>query len=370
MLSYRQYRLPEGGLALLRVWFATGALTLGLVPDIAWTTRYPDSFWNPPPGLSQVWGSVPPLAVLVLIRAGLIVGLLALLVGWRTKATSILVGCVGIAISSVEYGFGKIDHGSTVLWVGLVVMGFSGWGNQLSIDRRSDRSVPPAAWPSAFVTAWFAVGLTTAAIEKLSNGWLDFSTQAVQNTVAQYTYVFNQYGPLAPKLLAIEGPWAWEPLDWATVIVELVPLLLLLRPSRLARFIPVLVSFHVLNVLVLDINFAIFTLAYLPVALLLFDDHLLNRACGLIARALKRQLIIRLAPIVLGGLALTAWMQGVGNELGILAFAIPFSLPLYVALVKRGHLGAGSEPSMLSPERPLSGGTLSQVGTSPARLSS
>ena len=360
MLSWRPYRLPEGGLALLRVWFSIGALTMGLVPDIAWMTHFPDSFWQPPPGVGQVWGGVPPLGVLVLIRAGLIVGLLALLVGWRTKATSILVGCVGIAISSIEYGFGKIDHGSTVVWVGLVVMGFSGWGNQLSVDRRSDRSVPPAAWPSAFVTAWFAVGLTTAAIEKLSNGWLDFSTQAVQNTVAKYTYVFDQYGPLAPRLLTIEGPWAWELMDWATVIIEIAPLFLLLRPSKLARFVPVLVSFHVVNVLVLDINFAIFTLAYLPVVLLLFDDQVLDRACGLIDQALRGRLVLRLAPIALGGLALTAWMQVVGSSLGVLTFAIPFSLPLYVALVKRVHP---------SPEPPLAASKPSQAGASPARVS-
>lgn len=367
MLSYRQYRLPEGGLALLRVWFAVGALTLGLVPDIGWMSSYPDHFWQAPPGLSQIWGGVPPLAVLVLIRAGLIVGLLALLIGWRTRATSILVGCLGIAISSIEYGFGKIDHGTTAVWVGIVVMGFSGWGNRLSADHQSDRSVPAAAWPSAFITAWFATGLATAAIGKFYGGWLDFSTQAVHNTVSKYTHAFAQHGPLAPKLLTIDLPWAWELMDWATVIIELVPLILLLRPSRLARFVPVLVSFHVANVLVLNINFAIFTFAYLPVVLLLFDDHVLDRACELLDRALRGRLVLRVAPMVLGGLALIAWEQGIGSKIGVLAFLIPFSLPLYVARVNQGHRGAASESSIISPERPPSASKVSLAGTSPAK---
>ncbi len=343
MLTFANYRLPTSALALLRIWFAMGALLLGVAPDPSWMTNYPASFWRPAPGIGQLWGGVPPLSVIVGLRVVLLLALVALLVGWRTRFTSILVGVAGMTLSSIAYGFGKIDHLTLVLWAMAIFMSWSGWGNRWSLDERASREVPVAAWPIALAAAWYATGLATAGIVKYWGGWLGFDDQATYAYVVEYTYLHKSYGPLAPMLVGIEVPWAWEILDWATVTLELSPIFLLLRPTLLARAIALLMLFHISNALVLDINFAIFTLAYLPVLLLLFDDAVLDRACTYGENLVKKVVHLRRVALSAGLiLAFVSWRGGL--HLGIGDFLIPISLPVFVWLVKRDRLRVDGVP--------------------------
>lgn len=296
------YRIPLSTLALYRIAFALYLLIQNSIPDLRWIAAYPDEFYNPAPGLSMVWGGFPPMVVMAVMEISVILAACALAVGWRTKATSIAVTVLGVLANSAYFTFGKIDH-TFVLWMVPAVLAWSGWGAFYSRDRLvADRGTIPAGsgikpehldyshlgpnhadlsnnggrqgsnrrpqiprspgWPAATMGIFLAIAFLTAALPKLLRGWLSPSSTAAYNHFALRYYGLDRQGLLADVAASVDAPILWELADWATVGLELALAFVVLwkRPYRCLLFITW--TFHVANVVFMNIGFYSPTFVY------------------------------------------------------------------------------------------------------------
>lgn len=271
---FEDVRPTYSTLALYRIGFGIWLITTGTIPDLRWIGGYPQAFYEPPPGLSQAWGTIPGSTVTNIITAALLASIAALTLGWRTPWASILVTINGLISSSVLFSVGKIDH-TAVLWFTPALLAGSGWGNLYSLDAaRNHKPAPnplskPSGAPIVAAAVMIAVAFTTAAAPKLAGGWLNPNTQAARS---HFEYWFIELGRdrLAAATAAQAPWWAWETVDWATVAFETSALAALAAGAVAHRWwIATAVWFHLAVALVMNIGFiaplGIYPLFLLPV---------------------------------------------------------------------------------------------------------
>jgi len=256
------------GLALARVLFAGFFLVTG-IPTFSWEAGNPPAFYNPPPlSLAALAADFPPAPVLHALDLAMIVLLVLLLVGWRTRATSLLLTLVWIVGNSFRFSFGKIDH--TIMGVVTpAVMAFSGWGARLSIDAKQGRTRPDdvKAWPLALLALLLAFGFFSAGVPK-ALAWADFdlSTQGARSWLVSGWYELDRRKLLAPFFMRITSRVFWEGMDLTAVAFELGFLFALARRSAFRIYLFVAVMFHFMNLLMLNIVFMVLLPVYIVLA--------------------------------------------------------------------------------------------------------
>ena len=216
--------LTRTSLARYRVLYAV--VVLLLLPDFSWIAAFPDSMYNPPPGPMMLFSGFPSEAVLRALEAALAVCLVAILLGWHTRAASFL----SVAVSMIGYGFtyclGKIDHDILVVLVP-AALALAGWGDRLSLDavrRRSlgetDRPERAVQWPLRLWALMIGLAFFTAALPKIAGGWLNPLTHAVQGISIRQFYTHDRADLLADTFQGINNPVFWELMDIATILLE------------------------------------------------------------------------------------------------------------------------------------------------------
>ena len=259
-----EYRLPTGALGAFRILYAGYILFVVGAPEFRWIARHPALFFDPPAfSVANLFHDFPGYYFFLVVDMLVVVLLVFLLFGFRTRLTSILLATVMLIGFSFYHSFGKINHDTLLMVITPLLMAFSGWGNHYSVNRPSgrDTSASETYWPVATLALILGFAMFSAGVPKLvedgslRNGWLSWSTQAVKGYAIMYQHDDLAGNYLAPIFLEYAGDFLWETLDWVAVVFEIGFLLAVVRRPWFRFFVLVAVLFHFMNGLLLSISF-------------------------------------------------------------------------------------------------------------------
>ncbi len=227
---FEEYRVSDESLGLGRILFCLGLLVYA-TPRYLWMAEFPAYFYTPPVGLGLLFRQHPPAPVLWLLAAAATALTAALLAGWRTREVGLALAAVTLLGNTFEYSFGKINHDILIV-AALAVMSFSGWGRAYAVDPKPRGGSP--AWPLALLALLVALAMSTAALAKLTTGWLDLGTRSAMGHMVANVYATERPTWLGEFMLARAPSAFWEFLDWSSVGVEFafLPALVSLRAFR------------------------------------------------------------------------------------------------------------------------------------------
>jgi hypothetical protein len=250
-----RYRIIYGVLALLGLRGYSG------IAD------QPEAQFDPPPGPIMLFDSIPPQATLEALEIVIAVLVVFLIMGFKTKAASLLLAAAMITGTGLSFSFGKINHDIFLILVP-AAMAFSGWGGAMSVDAhlaaRSGRPrIEASQWAVRLLAFMIGLAFLTAGLAKLGAGWLDPHTHAARGLFLRGYVVGDRDEGLAPLFLRVHDIGIlWEALDWFTVALEcgLVVAVLWWRTFRIGIAFAAL--FHLGILLIMNIQFAANIVAY------------------------------------------------------------------------------------------------------------
>ena len=313
-----------------------GLIALLTLPDFSWVSAYPDSMYIGPPGPFWFLSGFPPEVVLRGLEATFAACLVAILIGWYTRAASFLAVVVAMVGFGFTYSLGKIDH--DILLVLLPApMALAGWGDRMSLDawRRRARGFPEAPeratqWPLRLYAVMIALAFLTAAWPKIRGGWLNPATQAVQGHQVRQYFTNGKDELLATFFLHFDHPVFWELIDIATIVLEAGMILAVLSWASTRLAFAVAGTFHLGVWLMMNIAFFMNVVTY---GFVVPWDRVP------VPRALRRSFapppaLTRLAPVVVlgGGIAWSLLVEAYGNAAGVV---------YPIVLIAGGLVGAG-----------------------------
>jgi hypothetical protein len=295
-------------------------------------------FFFPPLGPFEMLHGYPPPRAIQAVELGRDIALIALLVGYRTRAAGWMVGLTQVTLAGLRYSTGKIDH-EMLVFVVPVAMAFSSWGAALSVDARREAARPSPRDGSGPALAWLAlaIGLTyfTSGFAKALTGWLDPSVSATRGYLLVYLRQYP-WGPHALNtMLGETGPlWAW-----ATLGFEMGVLFTIARPSWFRTALTAALGFHLGVVGLLNIDFSRLIVCYLPFLFVPADARLVR-----IREPVERALAWpgRTWPAIVCGVGAAYWVRG--QRRGYPAFLDewpyprPWSLAMAVVVVSLAYL--------------------------------
>ncbi|WP_127129779.1 hypothetical protein [Georgenia sp. SYP-B2076] len=309
LTSLARYRIVYGVIALLTL------------PDFSWAAIFPDSMFIPPPGPLMLFSGFPPEGVLRGLEAVLAACLVAILLGWHTRAASFLAVLVQMVGFGFTYSLGKIDH--DILLVLLpAAMALAGWGDRMSLDavRRRSRGAaePPERarqWPLRLYALMIGLAFLTAALPKIRGGWLDPTTQAVQGHQVRQYYTNGNDQLLAPFFLHFDHPVFWELVDIATIVLEAGMILFVLSWVSTRAGFAVAATFHLGVWLMMNIAFFMNVVTY---GFVVAWDRV-PLPCALRRSFTPPPALVRLTPVVVvvGGVSWSLLIEAVGNAAGV-----------------------------------------------------
>ncbi|GAB3217844.1 hypothetical protein GCM10027454_02830 [Algoriphagus aestuariicola] len=164
------------------------------------------------------------------------------------------------------------------LWIPLL-LGIAGWGSEYSIDKAlKKRKINLAGWPIFILASILVFGMFAAGMPKLTSDWLSLDTQAVRARFISDYFISERQELLAPLFLEIESVFIWELFDYVGVLFELAFLLLLFKKRFLSWYIVLALFFHIMNLLIMNINFS----GNLPIYLLFLPyDYIFEKKINL-----------------------------------------------------------------------------------------
>lgn len=268
------FRPSATGLGAYRIFYAAFAL-LVVAPghdayaSLAGFVGLPPSMFTPPPGPMQLFSGFPRRFTAESIHLLLNLSLAALLLGYRTRISSIVTGVLFLVLFGFSYSIGKINHNILFVLVP-IVMSASGWGSALSLDalRRAvvaernpetpEPSLEPGAvsWPLMLLGLIVGFAIFTAGFAKILGGWLDPTTHAAYGHVLKNVFVRGRGALLAPVIVGIESGVIWEIFDYLTVFFEVGFLAACAHRRSLRLFAGLAVLFHFGVMMTMNIAFA------------------------------------------------------------------------------------------------------------------
>jgi hypothetical protein len=207
---FAEYNATPESLSIFRLLFALLFLAL-FVPNKQWIAQFPDSFFNPPPGLTYFFVTgFPPQWFFVALNVIEIVAAVYLLAGRHVMPASLLVtGCLLIG-NAWAYSFGKIDHDILMVIVPIFLVA-AGWDGRSTVR----------AWPLALFALVIALAMFTAAWQKAVTGWLDPTRSEVFGYALTNAIFLESRNTISWRLAVRTVPDAvWEMMDYATVLLE------------------------------------------------------------------------------------------------------------------------------------------------------
>ena len=116
---FAEYKTTTSGLGIYRVLFAAYKL-LVILPQQLWVSTVPQSFFNPPLGLTVFFTGFPGAPYFVFANSLAIVAAVCLLFRYRTRIASTSLPLLYFICNCWGYSFGKIDHDMPLIIVPLV----------------------------------------------------------------------------------------------------------------------------------------------------------------------------------------------------------------------------------------------------------
>lgn len=261
------YRVSNEGLGLFRI-CSSLFLLIFLIPGRGLThyqylSSLPDDFYLPPPGPMMLLDGFPPYIIFQVLYGFIIIFTLGMLVGYRTKISSILAGIFILFMQGLVYSVGKVNHEILIAFVP-IIMAFTNWGNSFSIDtiRKSGKKQDPESWPLVLLSLFIGFMMFTAGFPKILGGWLDPSTHAVKAHIFRQFFVHGREAFLAGYAIQFQNDFIWEILDWVTVSFEIGFLIAVWKATWFRFLLVVVVFFHFSTHLLLNISFLPNFLAY------------------------------------------------------------------------------------------------------------
>lgn len=260
---FNSYSPTAEGIALYRI-FAALFFLIFLLPDVAFYTTLnslPNDFFTPPPGPMMLLDQFPPELFLRSVHILLIISWVCILVGFKTKWSSILAGLSMLVLQGFMFSLGKINH-EILLSVTPIVMAFSNWGAAFSVDSKYGIENKTEGWPLVLLALFIGFMMFTAGFPKILGGWLDPSTQATRGHLFNQFFVRERQELLAEFAVRFDVAFVWEFLDWATIIFEIGFLVAVWKAGWTRLFICFAAIFHFSTMMTLNIAFLPNFLAY------------------------------------------------------------------------------------------------------------
>lgn len=227
-----------------------------VTPHWGWLTQVPDAFYSPHLlNFTNLFDSFPPNSLLKFFDVLIVVLLLFITLGIKTRLSSFTAFFVLLIMNGFAYSLGKVDHPILFTFC-LLTMSFSNVGSYNALLKDS----PVSAKTHHFSTSLFAIlicfGFVTASSGKIVK-WIDFdlTTSGILGWFYPGYYALGRQRFLAsffPMLPAL----AIEVLDYLAAFFELSGFLWLYLGKRSwLTWLTVACSFHLINLLVLNISF-------------------------------------------------------------------------------------------------------------------
>jgi uncharacterized membrane protein YphA (DoxX/SURF4 family) len=262
---FEEYKTSASSLGICRILYAANML-LVILPQHLWISEFPDSFFDPPIGMTMFFTRFPSHSFFLVVNGFSILAAICLLFGYRTRIASTGLVLLLLTGYSWAYSFGKINHNIFEILVPLVTQ-FAGWGNDYSIDAQrlvaaGKTKRETNAWPVALLALIVGLAMMTSASAKATSGWLNPRLHAVQAHVIYNDVVTGRSTWLAEQLLRIRSGVFWKTLDYSTVLIEAGFLLTVVR-RRALRVVCALACFlHLGIALTMEIAYTDILIAY------------------------------------------------------------------------------------------------------------
>ncbi len=259
---HNSFQPSARGLASYRIFYAAFALLIvapghDVYASLTGFVGLPASMFAPPPGPMQLFSGFPPRFAAEAIHLLLNISLAALLLGYRTRLSSVTTGVLFLILFGFTYSIGKINHNILFVLVPFV-MSASSWGSALSIDsiRRIEADEPrdrglskstkgrAESWPLMLLGMIVGFAIFTAGFAKILGGWLDPTTHAAYGHVLKNVLVRGRAALFAPEIVSIESGFIWETVDYLTVFFEIGFLAACAHRRALRLFAGLAVLFH------------------------------------------------------------------------------------------------------------------------------
>lgn len=304
-------------MSVFRVLFSLHVLLFGIIPDVSFVADLPHSFFTPPLGLASLLPGFPSTPLCMLLHAATVVVAVAMLVGYRTRLSSLAFSLLCLFSYAIAYSLGKINHNTMYLLLPLV-FAFTDWGERYSVDAARRRA---SAHPSsetlnsvrssaALFCYSFAIGwmFFTAGIQKAVAGWCDVSSQATLGWFIQYQAGEQASQLLSPWLATIRSAVFWELADWFTVGFEVLFCCAAFRRQWMLLAFCCAIMFHNMVLHSLNIDSSGFMICYLAFAR--WDGTMLQRWAERLTQLLAHRLLTLTLATMLIGIVITTGVLG------------------------------------------------------------
>ena len=172
--------------------------------------------------------------------------IILVLVGFKTRWTSLMLGLCFLVGNSFIYSFGKISHGWLLMTLLPFIFSFSNWGAHYSIDSKMNnesKNSQEENWTLAIFARLICIAMFSAGLEKLYHGWLFFDIEKVRYVFFR-GLVYQRPGILTEWILSIQSHFFGGMLDYLVVIFELGFLYALWNANRFRLWIAFAIFFH------------------------------------------------------------------------------------------------------------------------------
>ena len=253
-------------LALFRIFFAVFLYSFTGFPRFDWIASFPDYFYSPPPSIASFFNDFPGETFFYVMNFLLPLLMILVLVGYKTFWVSVLLGLGFILVFSFEFAFGKINHSHFIPFT-LLLFSFSGWGKRFSVDYFLDREKKnkyPA--PQKNILPLYALIISfsyfTSGVSKLYGGWLNTDFQAAFGYLIRNYYFTERQSLLSSFALNLKSTFLWEMIDYAVVVIEILPFCFLFNKRVFSISLFLLGLFHFLVFLIFNISFVFYPLLF------------------------------------------------------------------------------------------------------------
>lgn len=261
---FNSYSPTAEGLGLYRI-FAALFFLIFLFPDSFFYSTlesFPDAFYTPPPGPMMLFNDFPPEVFLRFVHGLLMISWVGVLVGFKTKWSSISAGLCMLILQGFMFSLGKINH-EILLAATPIIMAFSNWGAAFSVDATyGEKKESVEGWPLVLLALLLGFMMFTAGFPKILGGWLDPSTQATRGHLFNQYFVRERQDLLAEFAVQFDVAFVWEVLDWATILFEVGFLAAVWKAGWTRLFICFAAIFHFSTMMTLNIPFLVNFLVY------------------------------------------------------------------------------------------------------------
>jgi hypothetical protein len=215
---FEEYRSDPESLAMYRIIYASYLLLVGL-PWGLWLRNLPQASFNPPVSIAALFTDYPPFWVMLALNVVALVAAAALLIGWRTVASSLTVAITLMLIHGFSYGDGKIDQIVVLVLIPLT-LAYSGWGRSFSIESPDEPLSSDQPWLLALLALLTGFALFTAGIGKITGGWLEPDSLGTRWHLLWNYYSVGRETLAGSWALQHLPHWGWKAMDWSVALWE------------------------------------------------------------------------------------------------------------------------------------------------------